>query len=265
MLNILFLGDVVGKIGRRALAQALPGLRQQHGADLVIVNGENSAHGNGITASTYAELRAAGADVITLGDHAFDRQEAGLLLDTESAHLVRPANYPPHLPGVGATIAPVGTREILVVNLLGRVFMKHHYDDPFRAIDAILAQYQSRKFAAVVIDFHAEATSEKMAFAWHVDGRVAAVVGTHTHVPTADTRLLPGGTAAVSDLGMVGARDSVIGVQRAASLKLFRNATSELLEPVESGACVIGAVLVTVDPGTGRARDIQRVDTVVEV
>lgn len=264
-MKILCLGDVVGKIGRRGLAAALPGLRKQHDADLVIVNGENSAHGNGITTSTYSELRAAGADVVTLGDHAFDRQETAPLLALESAHLIRPANYPPHMPGVGATIVPVGTREVLVVNLLGRVFMKHHFDDPFRAIDAILAQYQGRKLAAVVIDFHAEATSEKQAFAWHVDGRVSAVVGTHTHVPTADARVLPGGTAAVADLGMVGARDSVIGVVKEASLQLFHNSTSVVLEPVETGACIVDGVLVTVDPSSGHAKDIRRVDTVVEV
>ena len=260
MLTILFFGDVVGKIGRRALAAVLPGLRREANADLVIVNGENAAHGNGITASTFAELTAAGADVVTLGDHAFDREEAGTLLAGESARLLRPANYPPTLPGVGAQLVAVGSRSVLVVNLLGRVFMKMHYDCPFRAFDAIWQQYRQQPLAGVVVDFHAEATSEKQAFAWHVDGRASVVCGTHTHVPTADLRRLPQGTGLVCDVGMTGARDSVIGANPAGSLRGFLQQRPTLLEPVERGQAIVNGVVATLDPATGRMHALARLD-----
>lgn len=264
MLKILFFGDVVGKIGRRGIAAALPALRRETAADVVIVNGENSSHGNGITASTYAELRAGGADVVTLGDHAFDREEARTLLAAED-RLLRPANYPPQLPGVGARLVPVGSREVLVINLLGRIFMKMHYDCPFRAFDALWTQYQDRHPAAVIVDFHAEATSEKQAFAWHVDGRASAVLGTHTHVPTADLRLLPGGTALVCDVGMVGPRDSVIGVTPQRSLKAFLQQTPSPLEPAEDGPCLVNSVVLSIDPATGRVVSMARLDREIAV
>ncbi|MEK7523892.1 MAG: TIGR00282 family metallophosphoesterase [Patescibacteria group bacterium] len=259
MITILFFGDVVGRAGRRAVAEALPVLKRKTHADVVIVNGENSTHGNGITAKTYTELRAAGADLITLGDHAFDREEAKTLLVAEAAHLIRPANYPPGTPGVGAQLIPLGTRRLRVGNLLGRVFMKIDTDCPFRTFDAVLKQYAGQRLAGVVVDFHAEATSEKQAFGWYADGRAAAVLGTHTHVPTADARILPRGTAVVADVGMVGPRDSVIGVSAAASLKGFLQQTPVLLEPAD-GPCVVGAVAVTIDPESGRAHAVTRVD-----
>lgn len=260
MLKVLFFGDVVGKIGRRALTKVLPDLRREVKADLVIVNGENAAHGNGITASTFAELRAAGADVVTLGDHAFDREEATTLLATESAHLLRPANYPPGTPGHGAAVVTVGSRQLLVVNLLGRVFMKMDYDCPFRAFDAIWEQYRRQPLAGVLVDFHAEATSEKQAFAWHVDGRATAVIGTHTHVPTADLATLPAGTGLVCDVGMCGARDSVIGVKPAGSLRGFLTQRSAMFEPAEEGPGIINGVVITLDPGTGRLVSLARLD-----
>lgn len=265
MLTILFFGDVVGKIGRRALTKVLPDLRRETDADLVIVNGENAAHGNGITASTYAELRAAGADVVTLGDHAFDREEASTLLVTESARLIRPANYPPSMPGVGAQLVSVGSRTVLVVNLLGRVFMKMHYDCPFRAFDAIWEQYRRQQISAVVVDFHAEATSEKQAFAWHADGRATLVLGTHTHVGTADVRQLPQGTGLVCDVGMCGARDSVIGVKPESSLRAFLKQRSTLLEPVEEGPCLVNGVIAKIDPANGRLQTLARLDREVTV
>lgn len=265
MLQILFFGDVVGKIGRRGIAAALPALRRETAADVVIVNGENSSHGNGITASTYAELRSAGADMVTLGDHTFDRGEARVLLAAETAHLLRPANYPPHLPGVGAQLVAVGSRQLLVINLLGRVFMKMNYDCPFRAFDAIIQQFTGHKLAGVVVDFHAEATSEKQAFAHYVAGRASAVLGTHTHVPTADARILPGGTALVCDVGMVGARDSVIGVESLGSLHGFLQQSPTLLEPASQGPCQVNGVLVQIDPATGRAATVARLDREVAV
>jgi len=258
MIKVLFFGDIVGKIGRRALVNVLPGLRREVGADCVIVNAENIAHGNGITTSTFAELRAAQVDAVTLGDHAFDREEAKTLLSLEAARLLRPANYPPTLPGVGAQLVRVGTKQLLVINLLGRVFMKMAYDCPFRTFDALWERYRKETLAGVIVDFHAEATSEKQAFAWHVDGRASAVLGTHTHVPTADARILPGGTGLVCDVGMVGARDSVIGVIPQGSLQAFLQQTPARLDPVEDGPCIVNAVLLTLD--NGRLQAIQRLD-----
>ncbi|MDD5110033.1 MAG: TIGR00282 family metallophosphoesterase [Patescibacteria group bacterium] len=260
MITVLFLGDVVGKIGRHALAQALPDLRRETNADLVIANGENVAHGNGITESTFRELITAGVDVVTLGDHAFDRREAEALVVTEAARLLRPANYPPSAPGSGAQLIAVGSRQILLVSLVGRVFMKMHYDCPFRTFDAIWERYRKHKLSGVIVDFHAEATSEKQAFAWHVDGRASVVLGTHTHVPTADLRRLPGGTGLVCDVGMVGARDSVIGVKPEGSLQSFLRQTPALFEPVEDGPCLVNGVVVTLDPHSGRLEKITRLD-----
>lgn len=265
MLTILFFGDVVGRIGRRALAAALPEMKRKTEADLVIVNAENAAHGNGLTQATCNELRAAGADVITLGDHAFDRDEVRQLLADPTFCVLRPGNFPPSLPGRGAQLIAVGSREILVVNLLGRVFMKMAYDDPFRAFDAIWELHRRHKLSGVIVDFHAEATSEKQAFAWHVDGRATAVLGTHTHVGTADARLLPAGTGLVCDVGMVGARDSVIGAIPKGSLQGFLEQTPARFDPVEEGPCIVNAVVLTIDPSNGRLQKISRLDREITV
>lgn len=265
MLTVLFFGDVVGKAGRRGLAAVLPALRQEFKPDVVIVNGENAAHGNGINAKTYGELREAGADVVTLGDHAFDRTEVRELLARESGRLLRPVNFPAGAPGIGAALVPVGSRQLAVVNLLGRVFMKRQFDCPFRAFDALREQYRGMALAGLVVDFHAEATSEKSAFGWYVDGRASAVVGTHTHAPTADARILPGGTAVVSDVGMVGSRDSVIGVKRQAAITGFLQQMPVVLEPAEDSPCQVNGVLIQIDPATGRAHHMRRLDTEVAV
>lgn len=263
-LKILFIGDIVGKIARKAVTKALPDIKKEFKPDLIIANGENSSHGFGITRSTYEEIKNAGVDVVTLGDHAFDKKEAFELLDQEKEHLIRPANFAPNLPGAGFTTIEIGSKKILIINLVGRVFMKKDFEDPFKKIDEILAQFENEKLAAIFIDFQAEATSEKIAFGWHVDGRVSALVGTHTHVPTADAKILPQSTAYVSDVGMVGARDSVIGFVKDEIVKSFQNQISGIKEPEENGACQFNSVLIDIDTKTGKATKITRLDKEIE-
>ena len=249
-------GDIVGRPGRDLVGAALPGLRESLSIDRVVANGENAARGRGLTARTADELFAAGVDVITSGNHIFDIREFVPDLDRDWP-VLRPANYPPGAPGRGVWTAD----GLTVINLMGRVFMPASVDDPFRAADRLLADLDPG--SSVVVDFHAEASSEQQALAWYLDGRVAAVVGTHTHVPTADARLLPGGTAAVGDLGMVGVRDSVIGDDVDAVVSRFLTGMPTRL-PVASGEeGVFNSVLIDIDAGRGLATAIERVDRVL--
>jgi len=255
MTNILFIADVIGSPGRDVVQALLPGLRRRHDVHLVICNGENAAGGFGLTRETAAGLYGAGVDVLTGGNHLWDRRDAMAYLDDEP-RLVRPANMPPGTPGKGAAVfkasdgTPVG-----IVSLLGQVFMRE-VDSPFRMIGPILEELRA-KAKVIFVDFHAEATAEKVALGWHLDGRVSAVVGTHTHTQTADERLLPGGTAYLTDAGMTGGFDSVIGMDRAGALYRFLTLMPQRLSPA-SGDLRMNAVLVSVDPATGRARSIRR-------
>ncbi|MBM4433959.1 MAG: YmdB family metallophosphoesterase [Chloroflexi bacterium] len=252
-MRVLFVGDVVGRPGREAVQALLPGLRRETGADLVIANGENAAGGAGLTAALAHELRAAGADVVTNGNHVWDQRSFVSEID-QLDFCIRPLNLPPGNPGRGWMMA----KGALVVNALGRVFM-NPYDDPFRALDALLAELGDTAPKVRILDWHAEATSEKVAMGWHLDGRFSAVVGSHTHVPTADARVLPGGTAYVSDTGMVGPRDSVLGVRTDIILERFRTMIPKRFETAE-GPAVFNSVLIDVDDATGRARSIVRID-----
>jgi metallophosphoesterase (TIGR00282 family) len=219
-VRLLFVGDVVGSPGRRALAALLPGLREQHRPDWVVVNGENSAGGLGINTKIAREmLDDLEVDAITLGNHAYRHRDVYELLDTDE-RIVRPANYPKGNPGRGHTVIERDGLRLGVVNLSGLVFLEAARS-PFAEVDAILSELRDR-VDHVLVDFHAEATSEKIAMGWHLDGRVTACVGTHTHVPTADARVLPGGTAFVSDVGMTGARGGVIGVRREQAVERFQ-------------------------------------------
>jgi metallophosphoesterase (TIGR00282 family) len=253
--RILFVADVVGHPGRDAVKAILPGLKKEVGADLVIVNGENAAGGFGLTAKIAAELKSAGADVITTGNHVFAQKE----FVPELPHLervLRPANYPPAAPGQGSCIVEAAGRQVLVMNLMGRIFVEA-LDDPFRAADAILAAHPDVKI--VFCDMHAEATSEKTAMGWYLDGRASAVVGTHTHIPTADARVLPKGTAYVTDVGMVGPRDGCIGMDKDIVLRRFLTGVPNRFQ-VASGPVTFNSVVVTISSSTGRATSIQRVD-----
>ena len=247
------IGDVIGKPGRRAVASLLPGLRDDLALDMVVANGENSAGGFGITSETADELLSAGVDVITSGNHIWDQKEIIPHLDSDLP-VLRPLNYPPGTPGRGS----LRMGDTLVVNLLGRVFVGN-WDCPFRAIDQLLNEIPDPP-KVVVVDLHAEATSEKVAMGWYLDGRVSAVVGTHTHVPTADARILPKGTAYVSDLGMVGAANSVIGVQIGEVLERFLTQTPRRLQVATKGPFVFNSVMIEIDEETGKSPNITRVD-----
>jgi metallophosphoesterase (TIGR00282 family) len=252
-VRILCIGDVVGKPGRHAVAALLPVLRRELSIDVVMANGENAAAGRGLTLGTAKELFAAGVDVITSGNHIWDQSEIVPHLDSE-APILRPANYPPDTPGRG--ICSFGP--LTVINLMGRTFMSE-IDDPFRTADRLLESVEPGSI--VLVDMHAEATSEKIAMAWYLDGRVSAVVGTHTHVPTADARIFPGGTAFVCDLGMVGPLDSVIGVEVAPVIRKFLTGMPARFTVAEKSKYVtFNSVLIEVDDSTGKARSIERVD-----
>lgn len=253
-MRLIFLGDVVGKSGRQAVSRELPLLRQRYKPDLVVVNGENAAHGFGITEDIHLGLLASGADVVTLGNHAFDQREALVFIERHGS-LLRPVNWPDGCPGRGALLAntPSGQR-VLVINAMGRVMIDPMLDDPFPAVARQLDLCPlARECDAVLLDFHAEATSEKMAMAHFADGRVSLVVGTHTHTPTADHQILPGGTAYLSDAGMCGDYDSVIGMEKAEPINRFlRKLPIERFKPAEGEATVCGVGIET-DDATGLA------------
>src|SRR5579872_1082766 len=258
-MRILFVGDVVGRSGRTIVYERLPGLVRDWKLDLVVVNGENAAGGFGITEVIYRELLEAGADAITLGNHAWDQREALVFIE-RAPRLIRPINYPPGTPGRGAALieAKNGARA-LVVNAMGRIFMDP-LDDPFAAVEREFAACPLPQAAdAVVVDFHAEATSEKQSMGYFCDGRATLVAGTHTHAPTADLRILPAGTAFVSDAGMTGDYDSVIGMTKEEPLQRFlRKIASSRFEPAAGPATLCGVALET-DPATGLAARVAAV------
>jgi metallophosphoesterase (TIGR00282 family) len=260
LFRVLAVGDVIGAPGRRAVKRIVPRLRESLGVDLVFANGENSAGGHGLTVKTARELRDAGIDVITTGNHVWAQPDIDQALADDDLRVLRPLNFPSDVPGQGALTLRVKGVDVTIVNLMGRVFMAP-LDDPFRAMDTFLlsggAGPSSRPL--LVVDFHAEATSEKVAMGWYLAGRVAAVVGTHTHVPTADARLLPGETGYVTDLGMVGPRDSIIGTAVEPTLHRFLTQWTARL-PIGDGPVAFNAVLLELDAEHGTCRALRRVD-----
>jgi hypothetical protein len=253
-VKLLFVGDVVGRLGRQTLAALLPGLRERHQPDFVVVNGENAAGGVGITQRTARELLELGADAITLGNHAYRHTEVYDFLDREE-RIVRPANYPKGSPGRGITVVENGASRLGVVNLSGSLFVDSARS-AFPEADVALGELRDRA-DHVLVDMHAEATSEKVAMGWHVDGRATACLGTHTHVPTADARVLPGGTAYCTDVGMTGPRGGVIGVKRELALKRFLTMTQVRFETSEEDPWLNG---VLVEAGSdGRATSIRQI------
>jgi len=253
---ILAVGDIIGSPGRQAVRELLPGLREQYGLDLVIANGENVAGGLGLTSTTARELLDVGVDVLTSGNHIWAQKEIIPYLDGEMP-ILRPLNYPPGVPGRGFII----NSRVMVVNLIGRTFIGN-FDCPFRAMDRLLAEISHRP-PVIVVDFHAEATSEKVAMGQYLDGRVSAVLGTHTHVGTIDTQLLPQGTAYVTDIGMTGPVDSVIGDDTEAVLQRFLTIIPHRLS-VGKGKKILNAVLVSVDENSGKALSIDRISREVK-
>jgi 2',3'-cyclic-nucleotide 2'-phosphodiesterase len=253
-MRLLFLGDIVGRPGRQAVIEALPGLRARYALDFVAINGENAAGGFGITEPILEEILEAGADVVTLGNHAFDQKEALVFIERQP-RLLRPINYPPGTPGRGAGIFKTQAgADVLVVNAMGRIFMPE-LDDPFRAVDAELTACRLKQGAdAILIDFHAEATSEKQALGYFIDGRASVVVGTHTHAPTSDHRVLPNGTAFISDIGMCGDYNSVLGMDVEEPISRFlTKVPRQRFEPA-SGPGTLSGLAVEIDDETGLAR-----------
>lgn len=252
-LGILFIGDIIGRPGRRALDRFLPRLQEKYSPSLIVANAENSAGGSGITQEIAGDLLDR-IDVLTSGNHIWDKKEAIPFLDREP-RLLRPQNYPAGNAGRGSCIVEKNGWKAGVLNLQGRVFMEP-LDCPFRAADEAVEKLRAVT-PVILVDFHAEATSEKQALGWHLDGRVSAVVGTHTHVPTADERILPRGTAYITDVGMAGGYNSVIGIQRRQALARFLTARPQRFEP-ERGGAFLAAVYIEVESSTGRALAIRR-------
>lgn len=264
-MTILMFGDIIGKPGRQALAKILPELRKKYDPDLVIANAENLAHGYGITQKTVNHILSLGVDVLTSGNHVFDKKEGLNLLANIKYPILRPANYPPHLPGRGDQIFEVRTKKVLVINLIGRVFFQFDYDCPFRCAEQILKKYKDEKLDAVIVDFHAEATSENVALGYWLDGQVSAVLGTHSHVPTCDFKILSKGTAYVTDIGMVGTKNSIIGDKKESVIKRFLDQISTKLEIEEEGPIEVNAVVVEIDDQTGKAKKIKKIYQVVDI
>ena len=254
-MRIMLVGDVVGRAGRRAFRKITPQLRAERKIDVVIANGENAAGGKGITRKALDELYAGGADVVTSGNHVWDKKDIFAFVDDEP-FLVRPANYPEGTPGCGYCIFPFRAASIAVLNLSGRSFMPA-LDCPFQKADEMLAEFEGRA-DIVVLDFHAETTSEKLAMGHYLDGRADIVVGTHTHVQTADAQILPGGTAYITDLGMVGPHDSILGVRKDIVIQKFRTGMPVRFEMAE-GPAEYAAVIVDVDPAHASMTKIERV------
>jgi len=261
-MKILFFGDIVGRPGREAIKEILPQWQKKYRPDLILANGENLAHGRGVTEKNLKEILAAGIDLVTSGDHIWDQKEAIALLENKEIPLIRPANFPPGLSGQGYHWIKLRTKKILVINLIGRVFMHAQYDDPFRIADEILEE-EAQEADAIIVDWHAEATSEKVCLGWYLDGRVSAVLGTHTHIPTADARLLPQGTAYISDIGMVGVRDSSLGADKETALRQFLTQIPLKLE-VAQGPVEVNAVLLEIKK-KDQAEKIKKLQEIVAI
>lgn len=258
-MKILFIGDIVGRPGRKTITELLPEIREEFTPDAIIANGENMTHGRGISEETVKEMQRAGIMFFTSGNHIFANKSGLQKLSDNKFPVIRPANFPPGNPGRGYEIIETGKfQKILVINLMGRVFMKQNYDCPFRVTDEILKEYENEDLSAIIVDIHAEATSEKVALGHYLDGRVTAVLGTHTHVPTADAKILDNGTAFIADVGMVGVTDSIIGVEKEPIIKGFLTQMPFKYE-IADGPCELGAVLIEVDEKTKKTTEIKQI------
>ena len=252
MLNILFIGEINGKIGRRAVQEILPELRKKFKPDLIIANADNLAHGNGVSEDTIKEMLAAGVDAFTGGDHCFGNTGSLNVYDLDLP-LLRPANYSKNAPGQGHIILEKNGHKILVASLIGQVFMSLNYDNPFIEADKILSNFANNNLSAIIIDMHAEATSEKIALGHYLDGRVSAVIGSHTHVMTADARISESGTALITDAGLTGFADGVLGVNKSGIIKTFLTQIKSAHVIPESGLAIFNALVLTIDPKTKKA------------
>lgn len=255
-MKLLFIGDIVGSPGREMLSEYLPKLKEKYRPQITIVNGENAAAGKGITEKIYKQFLNQGVQTITMGNHTWNKKEIIDFID-DAPYLIRPANFPDNNPGKGIVYVKSNEQEVAIINLQGRVFLDPH-DDPFQKADELIAEAQKRT-KLIFIDFHAEATSEKQAFGWYVDGRVSAVVGTHTHTQTADERILPKGTAYLTDAGMTGPYDSILGVEKESVINRFQTNMPVRFDVDKSGRNQLNGCLIEVDINTGQAKSIERI------
>ncbi|MBW6440472.1 YmdB family metallophosphoesterase [Patescibacteria group bacterium] len=262
-MNILFFGDLVGRSARNILKQILPEMKKKYNIDLTIANGDNLAHGKGVTKNTLQEIKEYGIDIITCGDHTWDTSQAIEILKSSEFNFICPANYPILDLKKGYKIIKIKSKKVLVINLIGRVFLKDHPDCPFRAVDKILKD-NKEKFDIAIVDFHGEATSEKRALGLYLDSRVSCFLGTHTHIQTADEQIFPGGTAYISDVGMVGPNDSVLGCKKEFVIEQMQNQTKFCYQISEDKNILIGAVVVEIDDKKLVAKNILRINEVVK-
>ncbi len=255
-MDILFIGDIVGSPGRDMLTQYLPKLKDKYKPQITIVNGENAAAGKGITEKIYKQFLNLGVQTVTLGNHTWNKKEIIDFIDS-ATYLIRPANFPENNPGKGIVYIKSNQLEVAIINLQGRTFLDSH-DDPFKKVDELIQEAKKRT-NIIFIDFHAEATSEKQAFAWYVDGRVSAVVGTHTHTQTADERILPQGTAYITDVGMTGPYDGILGVEKESVINRFLTNMPVRFEVDKKGRNQLNGCIITIDNSTGKATKIKRI------
>ncbi len=254
-MKIILFGDVVGQPGRQAIKKILPKWQKKYAPDFVIANADNLAHGKGVTKNTLNELLESGVDLFTSGDHIWSKKEQAFKsLENKEIPLIRPANMSEKLPGKGYHVLELRTKKILVINLIGKVFAKEEYDNPFKKVDEIL-ELEDDDFNAIIIDFHAEATAEKINMGWYLDGKVSAILGTHTHIPTADAKILPEGTAYITDVGMVGPKDSSLGADKQRALDMLINETPFRYK-IATGPAEVNAVLIEIKKD-GKAKKIK--------
>lgn len=255
-MKILFLGDVVGSPGRKMVQEYLPKLKEKYHPSLTIINGENAAAGKGITKKIYKQFLEWGANVITMGNHTWNKKEIFEFID-DAKNMIRPANFPEGTPGKGMTFVNINGTEVAIINMQGRTFLPA-LDDPFRKMDQLIAEAKKRT-NLIFLDFHAETTSEKQAMGWYLDGQVSAIVGTHTHTQTADERILPNGTAYITDVGMTGPYDAILGVNRESVIKRFLTHLPVRFEVDEKGRNQLNGAIITIDTKTGKASSIERI------
>lgn len=259
MIKIFFFGDIVSRVGREGVKKILPTIKKEFAPDLIMANGENVSHGHGLSEEHFKELKKAGIKFFTGGNHIWGRKDTLELLAAKDPKVIRPANYPPETPGVGYKHLTLGKNSIIVLNLQGRVFMSHHIDCPFQKFDDLYKSFQNISYDALLVDFHAEATSEKVAFGQYVDGRADVVFGTHTHIQTADEQILPKGTAYITDVGGCYAQDSVIGVRSDIIIERFKKQVSEPFRFPTKGKCVINGIYLEIDKkGTQTIKRVQK-------
>lgn len=271
MLKIIFFGDICGQPGRKVVRQTLPGIIEEEKPDLVMANVENLAHGKGVTVKTLEEMMRAGVNAFTSGNHVFSKKDLSIeVFEKYQDRIVRPANFPPGYAGKTAIVVPTPKGEVLVGNFLGSVFMEKQFHDPFQSpfaeIEEWLRKNEPSRYVASVIDLHAEATSEKVAFGYYLDGKISALLGTHTHIPTADAKVLPGGTAYITDVGMCGGAGTVLGVKKELSIERFTTGNWVPFDlPEDVSSAELSYVIINVDEATGRAADIRSSHRIVDI